>query len=63
MTHLPSSQPPSSNPRPLSRTDVLNAAGVAEMLGVPPSTVADWARRGVIASRSEGGDALSPLGD
>jgi excisionase family DNA binding protein len=40
--------------RPVTRADVLKAREVAEILGVPESTVADWARRGVIPSRKRG---------
>lgn len=40
--------------RPLTAADVLTAREVADLLGVPQSTVADWARRGVIPSRKVG---------
>jgi excisionase family DNA binding protein len=40
--------------RPVTRSDVLKAGEVAEILGVPESTIADWARRGVIPSRKRG---------
>jgi excisionase family DNA binding protein len=38
----------------VTRADVLKAREVAEILGVPESTVSDWARRGVIPSRKRG---------
>lgn len=40
--------------RPLSRADVLSTADVAELLGMPKSTVEDWARRGVLPSHKRG---------
>ena len=40
--------------RAITRTDVLRAAEVAEILGVPTSTVEDWARRDAIPSRKRG---------
>jgi excisionase family DNA binding protein len=36
------------------RTDVLRAVEVAQLLGIPKSTVEDWARRDVIPSRKRG---------
>lgn len=35
---------------PLTRDDILDAAHVAELLGVRRSTVEDWARRSVLRS-------------
>jgi excisionase family DNA binding protein len=40
--------------RPLTRADVMSAREVAELLGVPKSTVEDWARRGALPSRKRG---------
>jgi excisionase family DNA binding protein len=40
--------------RPLTRADVMTAADVSALLGVPSSTVEDWARRGVLPSRKRG---------
>jgi excisionase family DNA binding protein len=40
--------------RPITRADVLRAVEVARLLGIPKSTVEDWARRGVIPSRKRG---------
>lgn len=40
--------------QPITRADVLNAREVAELLGVPKSTVEDWARRQVIPSHKRG---------
>jgi excisionase family DNA binding protein len=40
--------------RPITRADVLRSIEVAELLGVPKSTVEDWARRGVVPSRKRG---------
>jgi excisionase family DNA binding protein len=40
--------------RPLTRADVMTSADVSELLGVPRSTVEDWARRGVLPSRKRG---------
>jgi excisionase family DNA binding protein len=40
--------------RPITRADVLRASEVGELLGVPKSTVDDWARRQVIPSRKRG---------
>jgi excisionase family DNA binding protein len=40
--------------RPVTRADVLRAGDVAELLGVPKSTVEDWARRRAIPSRKRG---------
>jgi excisionase family DNA binding protein len=39
---------------PITRSDVLRAREVAELLDVPTSTVQDWARRAVIPSRKRG---------
>ena len=39
---------------PLTAADVLTASDVAELLHVSPSTVADWARRGIVPSRKIG---------
>ena len=44
----------STDAQPLTAADVLTAAEVAAILHVPESTVADWARRGVIPSRKIG---------
>jgi excisionase family DNA binding protein len=38
----------------LTRADVMRAAEVAELLGVPTGTVYTWAREGVIPSRKRG---------
>lgn len=35
-------------PRSLTRADLMTAAEVAELLGVPISTVRDWGRRGTL---------------
>jgi excisionase family DNA binding protein len=40
--------------RPLTAADVMTAAELAEFLGVPQSTVEDWARRGVVPSKKVG---------
>ncbi len=40
--------------RPITRSDVLTAAQVADLLGVKKSTVEEWARRGIIPSRKKG---------
>jgi excisionase family DNA binding protein len=40
--------------RPLTRADVMTAAEVAALLGVPKSTVEDWARRSMLPSRKRG---------
>ncbi len=40
--------------RPLTRADVMTSADVSTLLGVPRSTVEDWARRGVLPSRKRG---------
>jgi excisionase family DNA binding protein len=47
---------PLSSPvrRPLTAADVMTAAEVAALLGVPRSTVEDWARRGIVPSRKVG---------
>jgi excisionase family DNA binding protein len=39
---------------PLTAADVLSASEVAELLGVPQSTVHEWARRGLLPSRKVG---------
>ncbi|HVA19333.1 MAG TPA: helix-turn-helix domain-containing protein [Solirubrobacteraceae bacterium] len=39
---------------PLRSADVMTAAEVAELLGVPRSTVEDWARRSIVPSRKIG---------
>ncbi len=44
----------SAREHPLTRADVLNAREVAELMGVPKSTVEDWARRGLLPSRKVG---------
>ncbi len=38
----------------LSRADIMTAAEVSELLGVPVSTVHDWARRNILPSRKLG---------
>lgn len=40
--------------RRLTGADVMTARDVAELLGIPKSTVEDWARRRVIPSRKRG---------
>jgi excisionase family DNA binding protein len=40
--------------RPLTAADVMTAAEVAELLGVPKSTVEDWARREIVPSTKVG---------
>jgi excisionase family DNA binding protein len=40
--------------RRLTGADVMTARDVAELLGIPKSTVEDWARRGTIPSRKRG---------
>jgi excisionase family DNA binding protein len=37
-----------------TRADVMTASQVADLLGVPQSTVQDWARRAAIPSRERG---------
>ena len=39
-----------SSRRPLQRGDILTVSEVAELLGVPESTVGDWARRDILPS-------------
>jgi excisionase family DNA binding protein len=46
--------PAAESPRPLTRADVMRSSEVASLLGVPKSTVEDWARRGVLPSRKRG---------
>ena len=41
-------------PRPLTRTDVMTSSDVSALLGVPRSTIEDWARRGLMPSRKRG---------
>ena len=36
------------NPRGLTRSDIMTATDVADMLGVPVSTVLHWGRTGVL---------------
>lgn len=43
-----------SRGRGITRADVMSAAEVALLLGVPKTTVEDWARRGVVPSRKRG---------
>jgi excisionase family DNA binding protein len=43
-----------SERRPLTAADVMTAAEVAELLGVPRSTIEDWARRGIVPSKKVG---------
>jgi excisionase family DNA binding protein len=40
--------------RALTEADVMTGAEVAALLGVPRSTVEDWARRGLLPSRKIG---------
>jgi excisionase family DNA binding protein len=40
--------------RPLARTDVLSTSEVAELLGIPRSTVHELARRGELPARRVG---------
>jgi len=40
--------------RPLTAVHVMTASEVAELLGVPRSTVEDWARRAIVPSRKIG---------
>jgi excisionase family DNA binding protein len=40
--------------RPITRSDVMKAQQVADLLGIPISTVHDWARRNVIPSQKRG---------
>jgi excisionase family DNA binding protein len=47
-------EPVGTGARPITRADVLRAVEVGQLLGVPKSTVEDWARRGVIPSRKRG---------
>jgi excisionase family DNA binding protein len=42
------------NARRLTGADVLTARDVAELLGIPKSTVEDWARRRMIPSHKRG---------
>ncbi len=44
----------SSRGRGITRADVMSAAEVALLLGVPKTTVENWARRGVVPSRKRG---------
>jgi excisionase family DNA binding protein len=41
-------------PRPLTRSDVLSTTEVAELLGIPQSTVHQLARRGALPARRVG---------
>ncbi len=43
-----------SRGRGITRADIMSAADVAMLLGVPKTTVEDWARRNVIPSRKRG---------
>ena len=49
-----SPQPEPQPPRPLTRTDVLSTTEVAELLGIPRSTVHHLARRGDLPARRVG---------
>jgi excisionase family DNA binding protein len=49
-----SRSPAAESDRPLTRTDVLRAADVADLLGISKSTVEDWARRQLIPNRKRG---------
>jgi excisionase family DNA binding protein len=42
------------DPRPLTRSDVLSTTEVAELLGMPRSTVHELARRGELPARRVG---------
>jgi excisionase family DNA binding protein len=42
------------DPRPLTRSDVLSTTEVAELLGMPRSTVDELARRGELPARRVG---------
>ncbi len=42
------------NPEPLTRDDVLTAAEAAELLGLPRSTLYDYADRGLLPARQIG---------
>jgi excisionase family DNA binding protein len=48
MTQLPISIEGGTVPRGLTRADLMTARQVAELLGVPLSTVHEWGRRGVL---------------
>ena len=39
-----------TRPESLTAADVMSVSEVAELLHVPKSTVADWARRGIVPS-------------
>lgn len=43
-----------SDTYPLTRGDVMRARDVAELLGIPRSTINEWARQGRIPSRKRG---------
>jgi len=44
----PAPDDPPPQPRGLTRSDLMTAAQVAELLSVPVSTVRDWGRSGVL---------------
>jgi excisionase family DNA binding protein len=48
------SDPAADHGRPLTRDDVLGVRDVAELLGLPRSTVHDLARRGLLPARRIG---------
>lgn len=44
----PSITPPAPEPRGLTRSDLMTAGQVADLLGVPVSTVREWGRNGTL---------------
>ena len=48
MTQLPIPIEAGASPRGLTRGDLMTARQVADLLGVPLSTVHEWGRRGVL---------------
>ena len=45
---------PGGDRRPLTRSDIMSTVEVAQLLGMPKSTVEDWARRGLLPSHKRG---------